>query len=850
MNKYIEVHIYCILLFCLVSVTESVAQSFTGQELLARPTDHSITLNVVSSSALDAYVECGVSSGIYTIITSTVSQVANEPIVIVIDGLSANTKYYYRLRYRISGGGSYSARSEYTFTTQRPTGSTFTFDVTSDSHVNIMLGSAATWTQTLTNVASDHPDFLIDLGDTFAMDGVTAYATADTNYRFQRTPTTLGLVSPSVPIFIATGNHENEEGWHISDNEAIWATNAQKKYFPNPVPNDFYTGNTDTYSALNGDHLHEDYYAWTWGDALFVTIDPFWYTTAKPFIGNTGGGEPGSSDGDRWHWTLGDTQYNWLKQTLENSHATYKFLFMHHPTGGTDDYIRGGAAAGTYCEWGGYNEDGITWGFTTKRPTWSKPIHQVLIDNGVTAVFHGHDHQYGYEKRDGIVYQELPAAGFNGNGFNEYATGVAYTIKALPSPGHLRVKVAPDTIKVDYINSTTANGANGSIAYTYPILSNLTVNSSTGLTLTNPMTISGTLTFTSGNLYLGNYNLTLGSTATVIGAADGKCAVTNGTGVVSKVIAAAGNFTFPVGISTRYNPVAFTSPLGGTYTAAVAVGENPATALDAATVGRTWTITGTNPADVTFTWNSADMGSSCVPSSCVALRYNGSAWTDMGGVTSGSAPTYTTTLTSVASFSPWTIGNSGSLPVEMTSFTAVLQGTSALLKWSTATETNNSGFQIERSVDGSGVWAEVAFVNGAGTSSSPKTYSYEDKNLAPGKYVYRIKQIDNDGKFKYYTATMPKVDAGVSTTLQLCGNYPNPFNPTTNMQFSVPQDGYASLKVYNVLGQEVATLFSGMAKAGHYIPATFNASRLASGIYLARLQYSGKSLVQRMLLTK
>ena len=94
------------------------------------------------------------------------------------------------------------------------------------------------------------------------------------------------------------------------------------------------------------------------------------------------------------------------------------------------------------------------------------------------------------------------------------------------------------------------------------------------------------------------------------------------------------------------------------------------------------------------------------------------------------------------------------------------------------------------------------------------------------------------------------MDAGISNTLELGGNYPNPFNPTTNIQFSVPQDGYASLKVYNIIGQEVATLFAGMAKAGHYIPATFNAARLASGIYFARLQYNDKSLVQRMLLTK
>jgi hypothetical protein len=459
--------------------------SFTGQELLARPTDHSITLNVVASSALDAYIEYGTTSGDYTSATSTVSQAANEPTVIVIDGLSADTKYYYRLRYRVSGsGGAFSARSEHTFHTQRPAGSTFTFDITSDSHVNILLGNAATWQQTLTNVANDNPDFLLDLGDTFAMDGVSSQAAADTSYIFQRRSTTFGLISPSVPIFIAVGNHENQEGWHLNDNsnpantEPVWGTNAQKRYFPNPVPNDFYTGNTDTYSALDGDHLHEDYYAWAWGDALFVVIDPFWYTKTKPFIAG-GNGEAYGGSGNRWDWTLGDTQYWWLKNTLENSNAKYKFLFMHHPTGGTDDYIRGGAYAGTYVEWGGYNEDSTTWGFTTNRPTWPKPIHQILIDNGVSAVFHGHDHQYGYEKRDGTVYQELPSAGFSGPGFSQYSTGPyrRYVIKALNSPGHLRVTVSPTQTTVDYVNSTNVNGSNGSVAYSYTVLpTSITVN--------------------------------------------------------------------------------------------------------------------------------------------------------------------------------------------------------------------------------------------------------------------------------------------------------------------------------------------------------------------------------------
>jgi hypothetical protein len=191
----------------------------------------------------------------------------------------------------------------------------------------------------------------------------------------------------------------------------------------------------------------------------------------------------------------------------------------------------------------------------------------------------------------------------------------------------------------------------------------------------------------------------------------------------------------------------------------------------------------------------------------------------------------------------------------MTSFTASMQSAnSAMLKWSTATEVNNSGFEIERrSTNGEqstvNSWQKVGFVAGAGTSNSQKEYTYQDVNLAPGVYVYRIKQIDNNGAFKYSAST--QVDAGVAgKNFELLRNYPNPFNPTTNMQFSVPQDGYASLKVYNMLGQEIATLFDGMAQAGHYIPATFDGSRFASGIYFSRLQYNGKSLVQRMLMTK
>jgi hypothetical protein len=470
-------------LVCLSSAPGMLyAQTFTGPELLARPTANAVTVHVVVDTSLQLRARYGTTSGTWTNLTEPIETTANEPAKVVISGLSPNTQYYYQVGYSTDSGTTWTYRSrtpERSFRTQRAQGSTFTFTITSDSHVNIMLGSATTWGQTLTRVGNDNPDFHIDCGDTFAMDSVASADAARTAYFYQRNSTDnfFPRISHSVPIFLAVGNHEQEEGWHLDDNGnpevytslPVWGTNARKRYFPNPVPDAFYSGNTETYWALEGDQLHEDYYAWNWGDALFVVIDPFWYTTAKPFTGNTGGGEPETGDGDRWHWTLGDAQYTWLKNTLESSSAKFKFLFMHQPTGGTDDYIRGGAAAGTYCEWGGNNENGTGYpsAFTSRRPTWAKPIHQVLIDNHVSAVFHGHDHQFAHEERDGIVYQALPSGSFS-QGFGIYTTGSGYTIKALSSPGHLRVTVTPTLTTVDYVQSSGVSDSYNINPYSAP----------------------------------------------------------------------------------------------------------------------------------------------------------------------------------------------------------------------------------------------------------------------------------------------------------------------------------------------------------------------------------------------
>jgi hypothetical protein len=455
----------------------SAQATFTATELLGRPTDTSVTINAMAQENLEVYFEYGTQPGVYTDKTANVSFLGGSPIEMVIGGLQSNAHYFYRMVYRQQGTSNWIARDEHSFQTQRSSGSTFTFTLTSDSHVNISLGNAATWQQTITNIASDKPDFEIDCGDTFAMDNVNTLFGAEQAYLYQRR--FFDVVGNSAAVFLAVGNHEQQEAWHLDDtgnpetSQPVLGANAQKKFYPNPVPDSFYSGNTDPNSYLSGDNLREDYYAWTWGDALFVVIDPYWYTTAKPFLGNTGGGETsdvGSSN--RWDWTLGLQQFKWLNQTLQDSPAKYKFIFAHHMTGGADNYGgRGGALPANLVEWGGYNFNGVVWGWDTNRPVsqWgSKPVHQIMVDTHVTAFFHGHDHQYAYGKRDGIVYQSLPAAGFSGNGFNSYSEGT-YTLKALPSPGHLRVTVSPLQVAVDYIMSAPGQPSNGQATYTYTI---------------------------------------------------------------------------------------------------------------------------------------------------------------------------------------------------------------------------------------------------------------------------------------------------------------------------------------------------------------------------------------------
>ena len=193
--------------------------------------------------------------------------------------------------------------------------------------------------------------------------------------------------------------------------------------------------------------------------------------------------------------------------------------------------------------------------------------------------------------------------------------------------------------------------------------------------------------------------------------------------------------------------------------------------------------------------------------------------------------------------------SSNPVPVELILFNAFVEGNQVNLRWETATETNNKGFEIQRSMvrNQRSAWCEIGFVEGNGTSSETHLYFCIDKNVNPGKYIYRLKQIDYDGSYEYSNEI--EADIIESPEFSLKQNYPNPFNPTTQITYSIPSAQKVVLKVFNALGQNVITLMDNEQIAGNY-SIDFDASELASGIYFYRLQAGDFVQIKKMILMK
>jgi hypothetical protein len=186
------------------------------------------------------------------------------------------------------------------------------------------------------------------------------------------------------------------------------------------------------------------------------------------------------------------------------------------------------------------------------------------------------------------------------------------------------------------------------------------------------------------------------------------------------------------------------------------------------------------------------------------------------------------------------------VPVELTSFSAQVIKDGVELHWSTATETNNQGFEVERMSAG-GKFEQIGYIAGFGTTTESKAYSFTDINLEAGKYTYRLKQIDFNGSYEYSNEINVDVTLPLEYTLEQ--NYPNPFNPSTTIKYSVAEDGFVKLAIYNMLGEEVATIVNNVQKAGRY-EVTFNANKLSSGVYVYRIEATNFTAVKKLMLLK
>jgi hypothetical protein len=390
-------------------------------------------------------------------------------------------------------------------------------------------------------------------------------------------------------------------------------------------------------------------------------------------------------------------------------------------------------------------------------------------------------------------------------------------------------------------------------------VSNFELNNSAGLTLNSNLTVTGTLTMTTGRLSLGANTLTIdGNLNNTTPTVSNIIVLDDGTnfGTLNMKVANNQAYSFYVG-DTRggadFTPATVTFSAGTSSSSYLALtmkalkDDNNSSSTDY--LKRSWIFTPTNLSSPSYTIELDYVGGDVVgtENNIWFGKYNGGTWTILNKPnTSTHIFTSSTTLTS---FSTFTGGTESAMPVELSSFTANINERNVNLNWITANEQNNAGFEVQKSEvrsQKSDEWVKVAFVNGNGTKNTPTNYSFEDKKLNTGKYNYRLKQIDYNGNFEYFDLKS-EVEIGVPKKFNISQNYPNPFNPVTKIDFDLPFDSKVSIRLYDITGREIKTLVNETKQAGYYT-TEFNGTNLASGLYFYRIVAEGNG--QKYVMTK
>lgn len=465
-----------------IEITES-AQAATPPNftvILGRPTASKVSVSVISDVDVSAFISFGTSAKALTKKSSSLALKAGIPTIFELAGLRSSAKTYYQINYQ-NTGTAFSTLTASNFSTQKKSSAEFSFTVQGDTHPERAgkMFNEDLYKVTLGNIAKQTPDFHILLGDDFSIDPLISKGAAtkeNVEKVYKKHRDWLDIIGESTPIFLVNGNHEQAARYLLDGTEtnpAVLAGNARIKYFPLPVPDDFYTGDAQEIEFVG---KPRDYYSWTWGDALFVTLDPYWHSqyavdnvagvTNDENQTNKKSGSGASKVKDLWQVGIGNEQYEWLKKTLESSKAKYKFVFAHHVMGTG----RGGVEVSYDYEWGGRDPKQTT-SFKEQRPTWELPIHDLMVKHGVNIFFQGHDHIFVTQERDGVIYQSMPnPADDTFSVFNDaaYKSGT----KA-PNSGHVRVKVTPTKAIVEYFlaaRSQDSGRKNLQIAHSYNVI--------------------------------------------------------------------------------------------------------------------------------------------------------------------------------------------------------------------------------------------------------------------------------------------------------------------------------------------------------------------------------------------
>ena len=450
-------------------VTDPTSNSaFAGTWVMGSPTAEGVTFNVHSSDQAGLVaIDYGINSLQYTQQLQAAALEIDKPLEFRLQNLKPGTRYFYRLLFQSSTNKQWTATPEYEFQTAKQAGQSFVFAIQGDSHPERLKTQfdADLYKRTLLRAAADKPDFYILSGDDFSVDTLNpATITASQvreRYTLQRPYLT--LIGRTSPLFLVNGNHEQAARYLLDgtpNNVAVWAQNARNSLYSQPAPDNFYAGNLTQVPFIG---LLRNYFAWTWGDALFVVIDPYWESPVA--VDNQFGGL--SKRQSMWDVSHGDAQYNWLKRTLEQSKAKYKFVFAHHVMGTG----RGGIELAKLWEWGGEGQTG-QFDFATQRPSWTTPIHQLMAANKVSIFFQGHDHIWVRQKLDGVTYQTISQpADPNYTLWNSdaYITGDKF-----PNTGYTRVSVSPNQVKVDYVRTYLQKDegpgkVHGEVAFSYTL---------------------------------------------------------------------------------------------------------------------------------------------------------------------------------------------------------------------------------------------------------------------------------------------------------------------------------------------------------------------------------------------